>query len=209
VLFWPRGAGAALGSALSDAYRDGAEYLRQAVDYATGRRDAVPDLHTTVEAAGWRLDDALRQYLAERGAKHARLEDVTALANGASRLRLAATAVKKLRPATPVGDEALAAPIGRLVDRTGDVTGWYATLADVLIGRVGALPPPGMPPRGDSFLDVVLPAVDRCHRPERAEHAERLLWSGQYLGDVDQVRGDLVEPARVVSAARLRPWWTR
>jgi hypothetical protein len=58
-----------------------------------------------------------------------------------------------------------------------------------------------------SFLDVVLPAVDHCADGTCAAQAERLLWSGQYVGDLDQLRADLVEPARQVAAAEARPWW--
>ena len=52
---------------------------------------------------------------------------------------------------------------------------------------------------------MVLPAVDSCGDPDRAARAEQLLWSGQYLGDVDQLRADLVEPAAQVGAARSAP----
>jgi hypothetical protein len=36
-----------------------------------------------------------------------------------------------------------------------------------------------------------------------------LLWSGQYLGDVDQLRPHLVDPAAAVAKVRSRPWWQR
>ena len=47
--------------------------------------------------AAWRLDDALRQYLAERGSKHVALEKVTTLTNGAARLRLAGEAIARMQ----------------------------------------------------------------------------------------------------------------
>ena len=39
LLFWPRGAAAALGTALADAYRDSASYLARAVRFGIGRCD--------------------------------------------------------------------------------------------------------------------------------------------------------------------------
>jgi hypothetical protein len=62
-------------------------------------------------------------------------------------------------------------------------------------------------PSTESFLDVVLPAVQSSGDTEQAERAERLLWSGQYLGDVDQLRADLVDPAEQIGAARAHKWW--
>jgi uncharacterized membrane protein YccC len=210
ALFWPRGAGAALGAALHDAYRAGAEYLRESVDYVTGRRSAAPDSHMAAAASGSRLDDALRQYLAERGAKHVPLEGVAALANGATRLRLAGTAVSRLRLENPDGGrDDLAEPIGLLVDQTATVTSWYHELGDAMAGQVEALPAVEATSSEASFLDVILPAVDRCGDPDRAVQAERLLWSGQYVGDVGVLRQDLVEPAGRIKSTRARPWWAR
>jgi hypothetical protein len=43
ALFWPRGAGAVVGDDLADAFRRGAAYLTQAVDWALGLRPQAPD----------------------------------------------------------------------------------------------------------------------------------------------------------------------
>ncbi len=91
-LFWPRGAGPALGGALAEAYRASADYLQESVGYLTGRVGAV-NAGSEAAAAGLRMDDALRQYLAERGTKEVDLRSVVLLANGATRLRLAGTAI--------------------------------------------------------------------------------------------------------------------
>jgi uncharacterized membrane protein YccC len=209
ALFWPRGAGPALGTALADAYRSGADHVRDAVDYVAGTQPAAPDMHGAAMATGWRMDAALRQYLAERGAKNIALEGVTALANGASRLRLAGDAIAQLRSIPSDGTETpLTAPVSLLVEQTGRVSDWYRTLGDVL-GGSGAAVPPVEPAAGDSFLDVVLPAIGGCGDMARAEQAERLLWSGQYVGDVSRLRTDLVEPSTRVRASRTRAAWQR
>jgi uncharacterized membrane protein YccC len=212
-LFWPRGAAAALGRAYSDAYRTSDDYLRQSIAHLTGRRDDAPDAGVAATAAGNRLDDALRQYLAEQGSKQVPLQSITALANGASRLRFAGTAIAELQQTAPDRRVAVAAdglqPALAVLDRRAErVTDWYAALADGFTGRALTLPPPDSD-RSESFLDVVLPAVDRCGDSDRATRAEQLLWSGQYLGDVDRLRGDLIAPAEQVSAVRARAWWQR
>lgn len=226
-LFWPRGAAAALGAAYADAYRASSDYLRQSVANLTGRRGAGRDVGPVAAAAGTRLDDALRQYLAERGAKHVPLESVARLANGATRLRLAGMAITDLRhdaperPDAPDGhtgtpdgesDEApLAQPIAVLTRRTDEVASWYTQLADGFDGRNGGASGqlPSTDPSDDSFLEVVLPAVDACGDPDRATRAELLLWSGQYVGDVNRQRAELLEPAAQVQGARARSWWLR
>ncbi len=215
-LFWPRGAAAALGAAYGDAYRAAAEYLHATVDRLVGR-GLKPD-GARAMAAAYRLDDALRQYLAEQGTKHVPLESVTTLANGAVRLRLAGMAISSLQhdapdgSVVPPGDDRLDRPAAVLHDRARAVGNWYEALADEFSGDGAtidgaALPDVTAAASADSFLDVVLPAIDSCGDPDRAVRAEQLLWSGQYLGDVDRLRVDLCEPAGQVRAARARPWW--
>ena len=208
ALFWPRGAGPALAAALDDAYRTAADYLAESVAQLTARRAADLDTAGVAAAAATRLDDAFRQYLAERGAKHVSLESVTALTNGAARVRLAGGAVRRLTGPAPgdVDDEALRATIGVLDRSTAEVADWYRSLADVFGTGSECLPVVDGP--SESFLDVVLPAVQRCGDPERAARAERLLWAGQYVGDVSQLRRGLVGPSRQVREARAVPWWS-
>ena len=76
VLFWPRGAAAALRQALAQAYADGAGYLASTVRFGMSRGDpGTPALPAPAgdaaraAAASRRLDDAFRTYLAERGAE--------------------------------------------------------------------------------------------------------------------------------------------
>ncbi|HEY2983076.1 MAG TPA: FUSC family protein [Jatrophihabitantaceae bacterium] len=214
LLFWPRGAAAALGQAMSDGYRSAAAYLLDSVRYAAGYGGRPFTAHQRARAAAWRLDDALRQYLAERGSKHVALEKVTTLTNGAGRLRLAGEAIARMQQGeNSAAADGLDAPARLLANRADDVTGWYQTLAGVLSGDATDVPPVGSPVRtgGDdeSFLDVLIPSVRGCGDAQRARDAQRLLWSAQYLGDVNLLRGELVEPAAEVRTARRRPLWVR
>ncbi|HJY96765.1 MAG TPA: FUSC family protein, partial [Streptosporangiaceae bacterium] len=70
VLFWPRGAGSVVGDDLADAFRVGAAYLTESVQWALGTRQEAPDAGPAAVTAGIRLDEALRGFLAEQGAKH-------------------------------------------------------------------------------------------------------------------------------------------
>jgi uncharacterized membrane protein YccC len=218
VLFWPRGAAAALGSAYAEAYRTAAAFLHEAIGSLDPRSAvAAPTASAAgiATAAGSRLDDALRQYLAEHGAKRVPLDSVTALAGGATRLRLAGAAINRLHSAAPdgvvapQGDAALEAPVTLLHRRADEVTEWYSALADAVDGRGAAVPPTDSPMNDESFLDVVLPAVHNCGDADRAVRAEQLLWSGQYLGDIDRLRPELIKPAEQVGAARASRWWHR
>ena len=214
LLFWPRGAAAALGQAVSDGYRSSAAYLLESVRYVAGYGGRPFTAHQRARAAAWRLDDALRQYLAERGSKHVVLEKVTTLTNGAGRLRLAGEAIVRLqRGDESVSADGLEAPARLLASRADDVASWYESLAGALSGAATEIPPVGPPVRtgdGDeSFLDVLIPSVRGCGDAQRARNAERLLWSAQYLGDVNLLRGELIEPAAEVRQARRRPLWAR
>ena len=103
LLFWPRGATAALGRALCDAFAFGSNYLVCAVDRITAPGDdlATEPARLEAEAAYRRLDDAFRQYVGERGAKPLPIRTVTDLFTGAIRTRLAAHSLATL-PRLPI-----------------------------------------------------------------------------------------------------------
>src|SRR5207302_10697928 len=92
LLFWPRRAGALLRDDLAAAYARGADYVvataRQLIE-GGDTRDAAR-AGRAADAALHRLDDAFRQYLAERSATAFNVEDVAALVGGALRVRRAA-----------------------------------------------------------------------------------------------------------------------
>lgn len=103
ALFWPRGAGSALGQALAEAFSDSAHYLGSAIECGLTRCDArIPTAPTARDesrravSADRRLDDAFRSFLAERGTKHVHLAGVTTLINAVVVLRLTADAVLEL-----------------------------------------------------------------------------------------------------------------
>ena len=97
VLFWPRGAASVVGDDLADAFRAGAVYLRQSVDWALGTRALPPDAGPMAVTAAIRLDEALRGFLAEQGAKHLSKPDLWMLVTATMRLRLTAYSLAGLQ----------------------------------------------------------------------------------------------------------------
>jgi hypothetical protein len=97
VLFWPRGAGAVVGDDLADAFRIGAAYLTESVDWALGTRRESPDAGPPAVTAGIRLDEALRGFLAEQGTKRLSKPDLWMLVMATMRLRLTAYSLAGLQ----------------------------------------------------------------------------------------------------------------
>ena len=192
LLFWPRGVAAVVGDDLADAFRSGAAYLRQAVDWAAGLRADQPDGSLAAAAAGQRLDEALRGFLADQGSKRIAKQDLWRLVGGTLRLRLTARSVAEL----PGDAEAVASSRDALDRRTVTLESWYDQLA-VLVGKpnhrtVAALEPPSF---GSS--DVARRGPDSYYG----------VWLCEYLNHLSEHLGDLVGPAAAVAELRRRPWW--
>ena len=209
VLFWPRGAGAALARAAADALADSSRYLRAAVGYGAGRCDAlapgVPDPdgeRYAAAAAARRLDDAFRGFLAERGTKRVPLADVTALLTAVGALRLTADAVLDLwrtgggdargGDRTAARAELLAASV-RLSD-------WYEAAARALTGD-GEVP--DRLARDEAAGKRLVDAVRRDLTGTDGQAtgtAVRMIWTADHLDAVRRVQAAVVGPARAAAA---------
>jgi uncharacterized membrane protein YccC len=208
LLFWPRGAAAALGRALAQAYSESASYLARAVAYGvaccdgSGAAGEAPAAAATgAAAASRRLDDTFRGYLAERGSKPAALAEITALVTGVTGVRLAADAVLDLWSADGAegGDRATARL--ELMNAAGNVSSWYDHFAAGLAG-LGPIPEPLAAEQGaDGRL---LDAVSRdLTAPDGGATAigVRVVWTGDHLDAVRRLQETLVEPARAAVTA--------
>ena len=203
LLFWPRGAAAALGRALAEAYTDSARYLAAAVEFGLGRCDhgtptrPPPDNDATgAAAASRRLDDAFRSYLAERGPKPVPLAEVTSLVTGVAGLRLAADAVLDLwqRDEGQSGGDRSAAR-RELLESTESVAGWYERFAASLVG--GATVPEPLAPDEPADRRLV-EAVRRDLQDEDGRAgavAARIIWTGDHLDAARRLQTALVGPA--------------
>jgi hypothetical protein len=207
VLFWPRGAAAAFGRALSQAYTDCASYLADAVAYGVGRCDnggpqpAAPrERAVRAAAASRRLDDTFRGYLTERGSKPIPLSEVTSLVTGVIGLRLAADAVLELweRDGARGGDRSAAR--AELLGASANMTGWYEQFASGLTGGQGVPDPLARDEVADGRL-IAAVANDLGDSDGNATATGvRVIWTGDHLDAVRRLSEMLVAPARAAVA---------
>jgi uncharacterized membrane protein YccC len=151
VLFWPRGAASVVGDDLADAFRRDSAYLAQAVGWALGTRPDPPDAGVAAVTASIRLDEALRGFLAEQGAKRLSKQELWTLVMATMRIRLTAYSLAGMRPPDharhhPRGDMAYAR--ATLTRAATELVGFYERIA-VLVGR---------PFPGQVLLPVPVPA---------------------------------------------------
>jgi uncharacterized membrane protein YccC len=218
VLFWPRGASTLVGDDLADAFRSGGRYLTQAVDWALSERLVPPDAVSAAVTAGLRLDDAVRGFLAEQGAKRASKEDLWSLVTASQRLRLTAHTLAGLRDVpdpdgvmAPVaclpleGSESYAGTPACVSLRTAaaGLAGFYDRVADE-VGHPGREVPELIPAPA-----LTGPAVPRHARQAALDGTAHphLLWVQEHLHHLSHSAPALAEPALHVAEARRRPWW--
>jgi uncharacterized membrane protein YccC len=208
LLFWPRGAAAALSTVLAEAYRDSARYLAEAVRFGLGRCDAgtaeqpLPAAAALrAAAASRRLDDAFRTYLAERGPKPVPLAEVTSLLAGVIGLRLAGDAVLDVWSGDGVAGGERAAARRELVAAASEMTGWYEAFAAGLADR-GALPEPR--PDDPAASERLVAAVGEDLQGADADAsatAVRVLWTGDHLDAARRLQEMIAGPARAAASS--------
>ena len=230
VLLWPRGAAAQIRRAVAEFYRSAAQALVTATDEALrpapDPAPAVPadpaDLRTDPSAAfgraaqaSLRLDDALREYLFERGTRSVSLEALTRLANGAVRTRMTAEAIAELPPPTDAALVPAADAVAAASARTRD---WFDRLAEQL-ERPTALPDPPRPAAEGVVVDAVrlaimqaAPADTGARTGTDTDTGRRLLGAGQnlwmaalYLDNLNWMQRRLSAPARELTRSTPGP----
>ncbi|MFI0942986.1 FUSC family protein [Streptomyces sp. NPDC021020] len=215
VLFWPRGAAAEVDKTMAAAYRDSADYLADAVDYAVGCCSAGPGpgpgpaaaplaAGRQAAAAARRLDDAFRGYLTERGPKPVPLAEMTALVTGVVGLRLAADAVLGLwqRAGDPHSDAERAAARTELLSAADRVSAWYHGLA-AGIGDGGPVPAPQPDdPAADARLAAAVGRDLRDERGRATATAVRIVWTGDHIAAARRLQSSL---ALAAGRTRNRP----
>lgn len=210
VLFWPRGAGAALSRSLADAYSESARYLSNAVAFGMVRCDSsIPSPEAPTEdairaaAAGRRLDDTFRSYLSERGSKPVQLSDVTRLVTGVAGIRLAGDAVLALwqrDEGEAIGDrEAARAEILR---KSEGIQTWYDDLAECLTSGHHLRDPLDRDVLADEHLIEAVRQDFRGDDGKATETAVRMIWTADHLDAARRLQAVLVEPAREASKQR-------
>ena len=234
VLFWPRGAASVVGDDLADAFRIGAAYLTESVDWALGARPDPPDAGRAAVTAGIRLDEALRGFLTEQGAKHLSKADLWKLVMATMRLRLTAYSLAGLQePAHARHDRHQGMTYAKnvLTQAAAELAAFYERVA-VLVGRPVAhevVLPLSVPAftgldgttgsAGASPEDVTAVAqvsaaleVDGADRTDLVRilttpHHPHLFWVHEHLQHLSSHAQAISEPASHVAEQRRQPWW--
>ncbi|HXZ62643.1 MAG TPA: FUSC family protein, partial [Acidimicrobiales bacterium] len=210
-LFWPRGATTALGRALSNAFVAGSAYLSDAVDRLTMTSqhiDTAPSQQAS-HRAYLILDDAFRQFLAERGAKVVPFETISRLVSGSNRLRLAAFTLASLpvRGPEPGRSEVEAVAVAEAVLRDAYAAShrWYEEFAGLLSDQRDSL---GAPLAHGEVLDHVLrEALEDVRAQQRADRVQttlQMLWADELLESQSQMQSDLLASADLFVRGRRR-----
>jgi uncharacterized membrane protein YccC len=202
LLFWPRGATAALGHALSRAFVASSGYLADAVDRLTMTTQHVDTGPNQREAhrAYLLLDDAFRQFMAERGAKVVSVETIARLFTGSNRLRLAAYTLATLpvRPPDPGRPEVESVAVAEAVLRDSYASShqWYQSFAELLTDQRPALE--HLQPRGEILNHALRTAFDDVRsqrRDDRVQTTLQMLWADELLENQSQLQSDLLASA--------------
>jgi uncharacterized membrane protein YccC len=201
LLFWPRGAAHLLGENLASAYSRGADYVVAGVHQIASRGSASADQAAgRADAAEHRLDDAFRQYLAERSASRVSLDSVAALVAGAARVRRAAQSLSAL--ARMIDESPRLDRCGQNLDgEVHAVRSWYVTLGDSLVHGTAVPPPHIRDAEGRRRLlacvhDAVAEGDETKLRPALA-----LLWAAQHLDNLWRLESRLGHDAAKTSIA--------
>jgi uncharacterized membrane protein YccC len=233
ALFWPRGVSRVVGDDLADAFRVGAAYLTQAVEWALSELMVPPAAAPAAASATVRLDDAVRGFLTEQGTKRVSKEDLWTLVNATSRLRLTAHTLASLRTAAPVADgdfggaclplegsdDYAGAPacVG-LRTVTAALAGFYEAVADEICRpgaedlspvRLPMLVGPAMPrgKPGSAGQEANGVGAPESVAPAHELPHPHLLWVQEHLHHLSASAQTVSEPAFRLAELRQRPWW--
>lgn len=202
VLLWPRGAGTAVRLALGEALASSALYLERAIGRVTDPEldPGTDSARVESNAASERLNDAFRQYLAERGARAAQLATLSSLAGGITRTRWAAFTLATMppipiEPGKPELGEVADAAHG-LCSVADQSSRWAALLVGVI--KTGHGDAGIVPSAPDGLHRQLLQAAESCRRqrrPDRAQTVLRMLLADEALRglhDLEHMMGRFV-----------------
>jgi len=214
LVFWPRGAATVLRENLATAYSRSADYVAITASLLSGTGDAGDPgrAEQAASTAVHRLDDAFRQYLAERSAKRVDPESAARLVAGPARLLRAGRSMAALNGMQGTGGPGgSTGRNGSSTRRYGDSLGgqvqsvraWYVTLGDSLAH--GTSVPPPQPPSPDDHQQLLRYLRDSSSSGEVAalRTALLVLWVSQHLDMLRRLEAHLGEQA--VAAASLLP----
>lgn len=205
TLFWPRGATGLLRRALTETYTECAAYLRTAVETATVPGGSLAETQTAAmraAAAGRRLDDAFREYLAERGRKHLSLAEVASLLTGVAGLRLTAQAVSDLWSHSHTARIDVPRAQLEVIVLTERVTNWWAAMAHAMTST-------GTVPRALSrdgtaesrLVESLAEDLESRRATDAVVRAQtvRLVWTSDHVDTARRLQALVEQPARAAA----------
>ena len=205
TLFWPRGATGLLRRALTETYTECAAYLRTAVETATVPGGSLAETRTAATraaAAGRRLDDAFREYLAERGRKHLSLAEVASLLTGVAGLRLTAQAVSDLWSDSHAARIDVPRAQLEVIVLTERVTNWFAAMAHAMTSA-------GTVPRALSrdgtadgrLVEALAEDLESRKAADAVVRAQtvRLVWTSDHVDTARRLQALVEQPARIAA----------
>ena len=210
LLFWPRGAGALVREDLASAYA-------RAVDYVVATaRELIEDTEPgaaaraarAADATIHRLDDAFRQYLAERSATEFNVEDVAAFVGGAARVRRAAQSLAAIGRMSDGGTR-LEQCGAHLDAELHALQSWYVTLGYAIVNGRPIPPPHIRDADGRSRMLACVREAAAGRDKATIKAALVLLWTSQHVDNLWRLEsyiGERASTARAVSPeeGRLR-----
>jgi uncharacterized membrane protein YccC len=138
-LFWPRGAADVLRESIGSAYETAARYLDTTIATMLGVRRAEPIEPVAVEAseAALRLDETVREYLAENGSARRDLDALARLVGGVTRVRRVARLMHDasgIAPLAPLDSHAawVAAACGPFDEEWAARRDWFAAFGKAI-----------------------------------------------------------------------------
>jgi uncharacterized membrane protein YccC len=201
LLFWPRGAAALLREGLADAYARGIDYFVVMTRDLIEGSDEAARAARVADAAIHRLDDAFRQYLAERSATEIKVEDVATLVGGAARVRRAAQSLASL--GRMANDNVRLERCGRNLDRElHALQSWYLSLGYALVNARPVPPPHIRDLEGRRLLLECVRDAARDGDKPTIHGALVLLWVSQHLDNLWRLEAHIGER---VSTGRKEP----
>jgi uncharacterized membrane protein YccC len=192
LLFWPRGAAGVLRENLATAYARSADYVVAAARQLVGGEDAAPSASAAQAAAAAvdRLDDAFRQYLAERSAQRANVESLGTLVAGAARVQRAGQSLSAL-DRMAAGDASLTQCGANLVHEVHALRSWFIALGDSLIHGTAAPPQHTRDTEGRRRLLECVRAAVTSGDKRKLRPALVLLWASQHFDNLWRLESHL------------------
>ena len=174
----------------------------------SGDADDVRRAERAVDPALHRLDDAFRQYLAERSASPFNVEDVGALVGGATRVRRAGHSVSGLGRMLD-GRTRLEHCGTNLEPEIHAVQAWYVSLGYALVNRRSVAPPHIRDTEGRRRLVACVREAARGRDEATVKAGLLLIWTSQHLDNLWRLKAHLAERANsarasTAEAGRLR-----